>query len=106
MHAQRLTAIADSDIDIDNLVCYRAINGVRCVEKNCKFSHDLEDIALYHRVKGRETEAKIREAKVRASSRPKVANLNQPPPDPTLPEPVSNPPAMRWADQTDEPEEP
>jgi len=104
--AQRLTAIADSDIDIDNLVCYRAINGARCVEKNCKFSHDLEDIALYHRVKGRETEAKIREAKVRASSRPKVANLNQPPPDTTSPEPVSNPPVLRWADQADEPEEP
>ena len=61
---------------------------------------------LGYRVKGRETEAKIREAKARASSRPKVANLNQPPPDPTSPEPVSNPPVLRWADQADESEEP
>ena len=103
--SQRLAALASNDLDIDNLVCYRAINGARCVEKNCKFSHELEDIALYHRVKGRETEAKIQEAKAR-ESKPKFANLSQQPPDPTSPEPVSNPPVLRWADQADESEEP
>ena len=58
-----LAALAEKDIDIDNLVCFRSINGNRCVENNCKFSHRLEDIALYHRVKGKQAEAKLRQAK-------------------------------------------
>ena len=58
-----LAALAEKDIDIDNLVCFRSINGNRCIQNNCKFSHRLEDIALYHRVKGKQAEAKLRQAK-------------------------------------------
>ena len=59
----QLASLAEENMDIDNLVCFRSINGSKCVEKNCKFSHKLEDIALYHRVKGKQVEAKLREAK-------------------------------------------
>ena len=58
-----LAALAEKDLDIDNLVCFRSINGNRCIQNNCKFSHRLEDIALYHRVKGKQAEAKLRQAK-------------------------------------------
>ena len=59
----QLASLAEENMDIDNLVCFRSINGSKCIEKNCKFSHKLEDIALYHRVKGKQVEAKLREAK-------------------------------------------
>ena len=63
MDDAQLATFAESDIDIDNSVCFRSINGNRCIEKNCKFSHKLKDIALYHRVKGKQAEAKLRQAK-------------------------------------------
>ena len=56
---ERLNALEKDGKTLDKICCYRNMNGGRCKEVNCPYSHSLEDQALYYKLKLNKVEQDI-----------------------------------------------
>ena len=56
---ERLNALEKEGQTLDKICCYRNMNGGRCKEVNCPYSHSLEDQALYYKLKLNKVEQDI-----------------------------------------------
>ena len=56
---ERLNALEKDGQTLDKICCYRNMNGGRCKEVNCPYSHSLEDQALYYKLKLNKVEQDI-----------------------------------------------